>query len=157
MIPPTVSSTQISGSYVGCMAFDSMMQSTLQCFYDHQCLFQLFNQTNIKALNATLNSTFSIDTKIQTLIEQQFIENWSNEKDFESFFKECQPNRCTYSYNARGNAVFVVTLMASLVGGLFVVLKITSSLFVLVYEGIKNRVTRKFTQSSICDENDQSK
>ena len=131
MVPPTVSSAQISGLRIGCTPFSSILQSTLQCFYDHQCLFDLFNQTSIEPLNSSVNSSFATDTKISTLIEELFVESWSNQKDFKSFFEECQPNRCTYSYNSRGNTVFVITQMLSLVGGLFAALKI-AAIFIML-------------------------
>jgi hypothetical protein len=155
MIPPMVSSTQISGLYIGCMSFDSIMESTLECFYDNNCLLELFNKTNMQPLNSSINT---IDTKITTLIEELFVESWSSEKDFESFFKECQPNKCTYSYNSRGNVGYVISVMLSLVGGLFVALKVASSLIVISYKKARNKIMIKLSQAaSLSNENNQGK
>ena len=157
IIPPIVSSTEIPGLLTGCTPYQSILESTLQCFYNNQCLSELFNQTNIKPLNSSIDSTFTIDTKIRTLIEQFFIESWSIEKDFESFFNECRPNQCTYSYNSRGTIAFVITTMLSLVGGLFIALKIASSLMVILYKKIKNMIVLRLSTISFASENNQSK
>jgi len=83
-----------------------------------------------------------------------FIENWSNENDFEPFFKECQPIKCTYLYNARGSVVFVITIIFSLIGGLFVALKIVAFVIVSIYRKLEEKCKKK-SSSSI--ENDQGK
>jgi hypothetical protein len=106
-------------------------------------------------LNSSINT---IDTKITTLTEELFVESWSSEKDFESFFKECQPNKCTYSYNSRGNVGYVISVMLSLVGGLFVALKVASSLIVISYKKARNKIMIKLSQAaSLSNENNQGK
>lgn len=157
IIPPVASSTEIPGLLVGCMPYQSILESTLQCFYNDQCLTELFNHTNIKPLNSSINSAFPIFTKIGTLIDEFFIESWSNEKDFESFFNECRPNQCTYVYNSRGTIVFVITMMLSLVGGLFIALKVASNLMVALYQKIKRMIVRRLSIASFANENNQSK
>ncbi len=155
IIPPMVSSTQISGLHIGCMSSASIMESTLECFYDNNCLLELFNETNMQPLNSSINT---IDTKISTLIEEFFVESWSSETDFESFFKECQPKKCTYSYNSRGNIGYVIAVILSLVGGLFVALKVASSLIVISYKKARNKIIMKLSQAaSLSTENNQGK
>ena len=154
MIPPMISSTQISGLHIGCTSFDSIMESTLQCFYDNNCLLELFNKTNAKPLNISSNT---IDTKIRTLMEELFVESWSSEKDFASFFKECQPKKCTYSYNSRGNVGFVISVILSLIGGLFVALKVASSLSVISYKKTRHKIMIQRSQSSLSNKNNQGK
>jgi len=130
------------------------MESTLECFYLDHCLSEIFNLTYIKPLNNSIYSNFPIDTKIQILVEELFIENWTNEYNFESFFQECQTIKCTYSYNARRNVVFVITIIFSLIGGLFVALKIVAIVIVNIYRKLEEKCKKK-SSSSI--ENDQGK
>ena len=151
--PPMVSFIQIPGLYVGCMPLESIMESTLECFYDKNCLSLLFNTTNIQPLNSSVNSVFSIDTKIRILIEELFIESFSSTKDFASFFNQCQPNKCTYSYNARGDAAFIITTILSLIGGLFVALKIVATFIVKIYRILAKKLKKK----SVSPENNQGK
>ena len=139
-----ISLTLLPGLYVGCSSLDALMQSTLECFYQYQCLSQLFNRTDIKPLNGSIKSSYDIHTKFKVLIEKLFIEQRSSQKDFKSFYQECQPNRCSYSYNTRGNVAFIITTILSLVGGLFVALKATARLITSFYETIARKVTKSF-------------
>ncbi len=153
-----ISLTQISGLYIGCMPFDSIMESTLECFYDENCLSQLFNMTNIEALNSSINSTFPIDTQISTLVEELFLENLSNINDFALFFKECVPNKCIYSYNGRGNVAFIITTILSLIGGLSVALKIIAPLIVTLYRILERKYKKRSSHiSPVSTVGDQSK
>ena len=140
MVPLMASSTRISGLYVGCTPLDALMQSTLECFYQYRCLLQLFNRIDIKTLNSSMKSNYDIHTKVRFLIENLFIEQWSSETYFELFFHECRPNKCSYSYNTRGNVAFIVTTILSLVGGLFVALKAMGPLILILYKTIARKV-----------------
>ena len=144
MVPLMASLTLIPGLYVGCTPLDALMQSTLECFYQYQCLLQLFNRINIQPLNSSMKSNYDFHTKVRFLIEKLFIEQRSSQKDFKSFYKECKPNRCSYSYNTRGNVAFIITTILSLVGGLFVALKATARLITSFYETIARKVTKSF-------------
>ena len=151
--PPTISSTQIQGIYAGCMPFESMMQSTLQCFYDNDCLSKLFASRSVQSLKSEINSVYTMDTKINVLIQQLFIETWSIEKNFESFYSECKSSKCLYSYNSKGNVAFVVLATLSLTGGLFVALRILSMFIIKLCTKIK----KKYFNKSSSNENDQGK
>lgn len=142
MVPPMTSSTRISGLYVGCTPLDALMQSTLECFYQYQCLLQLFNRIDIKPLNSSMKSIYDIHTKVRFLIENLFVEQWSSEKNFELFFHECQPNKCSYSYNTRGSVAFIVTTILSLIGGLLVALKAMAPLILILYTTMARKVKK---------------
>lgn len=157
IIPPAISSTQITGLYVGCMPFDTVMESTLECFYSNDCLSLLFNRTNIKPLNSSIKTNYSIDTQVNVLIENLFIEDWSSEKDFESFFKECQPNKCSYSYNSKGNVAFIITTILSLIGGLFTALKIVATLLVVLFKRLEKKFKKRFCKISPDDKSNENK
>lgn len=76
MLPPDPSSIQIPGLYVGCTPLDAVMQSPLECFYQEECLSLIFDTTiNILPLNNSISGNFSISSKVQTLIENLFIED----------------------------------------------------------------------------------
>lgn len=129
--PPMIYSKQLPGLYTGCMPFQSIMQSTLQCFYDQNCLINLFpDLDSIQILNNDLNDIYSIDTQIDLIIDQLFIENVSITDDFQLFYSECSPTKCNYSYNSRGTAAFIMVTLLSLMGGLFIILKYISILTV---------------------------
>ena len=146
--PPMKSSTQLQGLYVGCMPFDSIMKSTLECFYNEHCLSQLFFYVeNIHSLNFDVNSVYSNDTKIDFLIQQLFVENISITKNFESLYLECKPNKCFYSYSSNGNLAFIILTILSLIGGLYVVLQVMSIFIIQFYQKIKIKCSERSTNS----------
>ena len=143
LIPPTISEAQIPGLRVGCMPFTSIIESTLECFYSNDCLLHLSPGTNQTALNSNITSQFPVDTKIGILIQELFLENLSSRKNFSAFFQACQPNTCTYSYNAKGHIAFIISTILSLVGGLSIALKIFASLVVIIYQIVQKRLQKK--------------
>lgn len=138
--PPKISSTHIQGLYVGCMPYESLVKSTLECFYDDQ-LFA--NIENILSLIYDRNSVYSNDTKVDFLIQQLFIETISVTANFESFYSECKPTKCLYSYNSKGDVAFVILTILSLISGLFVPLKMISLFMVRFYHGLRRKCSTK--------------
>ena len=142
--PSMTSQTQIQGLHTGCLPFESIMESTLECFYNHDCLRQLFpNFDTIQALDINLDHTYSNNRKLADLIDELFIENVSITTDFEAFYSECMPKKCIYSYNSRGNAIFLVLTILSLIGGLYVAVKTISMIIVNLYRTIGDKCTKQ--------------
>lgn len=148
MFPPTLSTTQISNIQVGCMPFDAITKSTLECFYQFECLSLLFNTSDIKPLDINVKSNYPITTIIDTLFEQLFIENISSIKNFESFFQQCQPTKCSYLYNSRGNIAFIITIILSLISGLFTGFKFVAPFILEFYQIIRKKIKKCFSSKS---------
>lgn len=153
MTPPVISATQIQGLHTGCMPFESIMESTLECFYRNDCLSNLFDSRRTQPLKTEIKSVYTINTKINDLIYELFIETWSIEKDFELFYSECNPNKCLYSYNRKGNLIFVILTTLSLCSGLIIALRIVSMFIIHLYTIIK----KKYSNGSLDNENNQGK
>jgi len=142
--PPIISSKHIQRLYVGCMPYESLVKSTLECFYDDYCLSQLFaNIENIQSLIYDRNSVYSNDTKVDFLIQQLFIETISVTANFESFYSECKPTKCLYLYNSKGDVAFVILTILSLSSGLFVALKMISLFMIRFYHGLRRKCSTK--------------
>lgn len=147
-----ISSTQIEGLYVGCMPYEAILHSTLECFYNDHCLSQLFvNKENIQSLNYDINSVYSYHSKIDLLTGQLFIETVAITKNFESFYSECKPIKCIYSYSSKGDVAFVILTILSLIGGLFVALQMISIYMVRFYQAIR----RKCFETSLNNTNNE--
>ena len=153
IIPPTSAATQVEGLHTGCMPFESLMESTLECFYNNDCLSKLFDSRSVQSLKSEINSVYTINTKVNVLIQELFIENLSTVTDFELFYSECKPNKCFYSYNSKGTVAFVILTILSLTGGLFVALQIMSMFIIEFYTKIKQKC---FNRSS-SDEHNEGK
>ncbi len=116
----------IKGLKMGCTPSESFRASTLECFYDQTCLDiiqQYNNSTNrIIPLSVTVNQ-FPINTSMAELIDNLFVEQWSTTKNYSSYFKQCAPVLCSYSYTQDFNLLYIITILLGLQGGLTIVLK----------------------------------
>lgn len=128
----------IPGLNYACFPIDSILVSTLECFFNQSCIQMLsdnrlydfgdyylpVNLTNIRALDVNLKSQYYPNTTMETIISQLFVENWTTSADFMAHYQQCQPKYCTYTYIERYQAVFIITSVIGLVGGLTVVFEI---------------------------------
>lgn len=122
----------IKGLKIGCTPSESFRASTLECFYDASCITLIqdyanyttrFNSANHPPpLSATMNRS-SINTTIAELINDLFVEKWSTTISYSSYYQQCSPFSCSYTYIQRFNSLYIVTLLLSLKGGLMIVLK----------------------------------
>ncbi|CAF3918156.1 unnamed protein product [Adineta steineri] len=117
----------VKGLKIGCTPSESFRASTLECFYDRSCIDLIHQYTNYtKSYNplSTTNSRFSINTTIAELIDNLFVEKWSTEKNYSSYFHECSPLYCSYTYiHKKISFVYTITVLLGLQGGLGLVLK----------------------------------
>ncbi|CAF3580789.1 unnamed protein product [Adineta steineri] len=120
----------VPGLFDGCYIVKALLQSTLECFYSQTCIIQLqshynYNSTmNIKSLNASSKTKYSVHSTVQHLLNQLMIEEWNANDKYENYYNKCQPIECSYSYKTRNGIVYIITALLGLVGGLITVLKI---------------------------------
>ena len=120
----------IPGIYVGCYAIESLLQSTLECFYDQICIdtlrYYLSSSVSLNpiALDSLMSSNYSVNSTINDLLQQLMIERWSSSSMYENYYNQCRPTQCIYTYETRHDALYIVTTLIGLVGGLVTVLKI---------------------------------
>ena len=140
----TINTTMIlpvPGWYMGCSLIDSLLHSTLECYYDQMCIDSIYAAHmvwtwfpipwNISAprpgpLNTTraTMSRFSTNTTIRDCIKKLLVDDWHVETNFTAYYEECQPIQCSYTEGVRKNFISVVTTIIALLGGLMTVLNI---------------------------------
>ncbi|CAF0735488.1 unnamed protein product [Adineta steineri] len=120
----------VPGYYIGCYEIESMLHSTFECFSNEICLQNISNliySTSKYPYNATAmnlnNSHYNATTSVQYIIENLMIEDWNNQTLFQSYFEQCNPYLCTYSYDIKGDISYVFTITIGLIGGLTTILK----------------------------------
>ncbi|CAF4250633.1 unnamed protein product, partial [Rotaria sp. Silwood2] len=95
-VPPEPPIAYVTGFVAGCYALESLLQSTLECFFDQECLntvvqfFSSSNLTNVEALNENVTQ-FPRQTTIGVILRELFIENWVTMSSFENYFAQCAP------------------------------------------------------------------
>jgi hypothetical protein len=136
---------KVTGFVVGCYAIESLLQSTLECFFNTTCLhtiltfFPLPINSTFVVLN--LNQThFDPQTPIETLVNNLFIERWSTVNSFSSYYAQCAPISCTYTFTQRNNALYVLTKLLGLYGGIVVVLRFIVPYLIAWW---RNRILRR--------------
>jgi hypothetical protein len=80
--------------------------------------------TNVIPLDPMVNSRFSPNTTLSTISAQLFIEDWTNSTNFSSYYNQCAPDECTYTYETRFNTAYIISTLFGIVGGLAVALRI---------------------------------
>ncbi|CAF1607131.1 unnamed protein product, partial [Didymodactylos carnosus] len=134
--------TTVNGLYCGCYIVNSLLQSTLECFYDDNptCFEQLnlilspiSNQRlNFSLLNSTQNSLYQSNTTIEQIVDNLMVEQWNPLISYQSYFNECNPDQCTYTYVKNFDYIYTITTILGLIGGLNTVLKILIPKFVII-------------------------
>ncbi|CAF1269254.1 unnamed protein product [Adineta steineri] len=109
----------------------SVLLSTLECFYNETCLSKITNlidstapSTNFSTLRLSLLSdNESQYDKIEILVNKLFIQSWpTNQSSYESYFNQCHPLTCQYSYKIRFSLVYAITTIAGLSAELYAVM-----------------------------------
>ncbi|CAF4465058.1 unnamed protein product [Rotaria magnacalcarata] len=120
---------KIPGIYKGCFMIESLLQSTLECFYNQTCINQLNSyllsnsSLDVKALDSSLTSRFVEKSTMEELINKLLIEQWNLSMIHENYYNACQPISCIYSYTTRNDIIYILTIVIGLVGGIIEILK----------------------------------
>ncbi|CAF1140643.1 unnamed protein product [Adineta steineri] len=150
-----INSTQpitIKGLKMGCTPSESLLASTLECFYDQSCINIIQTMAGYNKnitpipLNIT-NSRFLMNMTVMDLINDLFVEKWSAIMNYSSYFHKCSPMICSYTYIQQLNSFYTLTYLLGLYGGLTIVLKWISPKIVYFINKIYQR--RKKTTNSI--------
>lgn len=125
----------VSGIFVGCSAIESLLQSTMECLFDWSCLETIHtfipssNIAGVYALNRN-QTKFVPNTSIEIIINNLFVENWSMNASFSNYYAQCAPILCTYTIIQRNNALYVLTKLLGIYGGLTAALRLCVPLIV---------------------------
>ncbi|CAF1203034.1 unnamed protein product [Adineta ricciae] len=117
---------KIPGLKMGCLPSESLLSSTLECFSNQTCLNIIQQYTNLtnRILPIPLpgNKVF-INKTVNELMNDLFVESWSKNPNYTSYFNQCSPSVCLYNYNQRFHLLNLITFLLSLHNGLSIVLK----------------------------------
>lgn len=136
----------VPGWVTACYTADSLLLSTLECFYsESDCLPTLTYYAYIATLWNTDNSLFiprpliynnSIsrfppDTKLSVIFMNLMIEQWNFISSYDSYFQACSPTFCTHlnTMKTKNFAEIIITLV-SIIGGLTVTLRLLTMVLI---------------------------
>ena len=117
---------KVPGIVSGCLPVNSILLSTLECFYNQTCVDQLitFFSTTEKftAMASNESSRYDLNSTVQTIIDELMIEQWSNILSYNTYYFQCAPALCTYAKLERNSIIFILTQLISILGGLTILL-----------------------------------
>ncbi|CAF1509502.1 unnamed protein product [Rotaria sp. Silwood1] len=120
------------GLSFNCFIVNSVLKSSLKCWYNYSCLNEvltkltfsnLFNLPNITVLDDTLPSRFLPYIPIEILLNEMMVEQWYTIVNYMALYKNCHPIYCTYVYDGKHNALYLITIIIGIFGGLDIILR----------------------------------
>ncbi|CAF1134851.1 unnamed protein product [Adineta ricciae] len=128
--------TSVNGFFTGCTPFEALLQSTMDCLYDLECILWLLNyfpnlnHTNKFHWNNLILSSKHDNKTVLVHFENLFIENWLLNMNYSTYFNQCSPSTCSYSTKIRSNFSSAFTLLISLYGGLIIIFRLIVSFLI---------------------------
>ncbi|CAF2727328.1 unnamed protein product [Rotaria sp. Silwood2] len=116
----------IPGMIGDCFIVDATLASTLECYYNSSCFSLLHGESsiNVKLLLENSNKRFLINSTVQALIDEAMVDSLTTEILFDSFYRQCSPTHCSYSYTNRFSFIFIITTIIGIYSGASFVLRL---------------------------------
>ncbi|CAF0758693.1 unnamed protein product [Adineta ricciae] len=137
----TIVTWQLEGIHGGCTVIDSVLKSSMMCWFKKGCVTRLqihnsnkntSNALPIRLLDRNLSSRYSPDTRIENIVNDIMIEDWNFSHSFDKFYHECKPMSCTFTYEKKTNVFYIVTVLVSLIGGINIILRWFSLIIITI-------------------------
>ncbi|CAF3324431.1 unnamed protein product [Rotaria sp. Silwood2] len=144
----------IDGLRFGCSILESLLQSSLECFYSFTCIEQLliampmggpmYNQFYRVPIDCFVpinisGSNFVVNDTIETIVNRMLIESWSADVSYELFYSACAPQQCSFKLTYRFDPLDVMTTFLSIFAGLSLSLRFFVPRLVMLIYKIRNR------------------
>ncbi|UJR08052.1 hypothetical protein I4U23_012329 [Adineta vaga] len=124
---------QLEGIHGGCSIIDTVMRSSLICWFNQDCmnkLRKLVSKIGIPIpdstilLDPSLSSRYFPNTSIETIFNEIMIEEWKFSSSYENFYSKCKPLFCSFTCEKKTNMIHIITILISLIGGINTILRL---------------------------------
>ncbi|CAF0999681.1 unnamed protein product [Adineta steineri] len=153
----------VPGSYVGCSVTESLLLSTLECFYSSSDCFvilmnyiqemYLYNVENplwfdVQPLNYDrMLSRYPPNTSISIIIKEMMIEQWNSSFSYKHFYESCAPSYCTYPRKVHTKTIIgVLITMIAMIGGLIISLRLITPQLIKFITSLLTMIIRRQQQ-----------
>ncbi|CAF4128482.1 unnamed protein product, partial [Rotaria sordida] len=113
---------KIPGMLHSCLPVNTILLSTLECFYNQTCLNDLVSllptTETFTAMSEFEQSRYKLNSTIQTIIDNLMIEEWVINISYKKYYDQCAPISCTYFEDKKYDWKFVLTQLIGLLGSL---------------------------------------
>ena len=133
------------GMMVGCYPIEALLQTRLECFYDQQCIDSdgYFLKLNISPLEV---SPFNMNTTIESMLNHLMVEHYFTNISYTTYFNQCAPSSCTYSYIGYQNTIDTITSLIGLYGGVVIITRCIAVIMTKLWFNRKHRVNPEMTE-----------
>lgn len=118
---------------------EGLFLSSLRCFFNQTCIDSLQIFQSAIALNSTIPSRYSPDTKFNQIIGNLFIEEYHSTISYEQYYSQCKPLSCSYAVEIVREPIEVFTTCLGILGGLKAIL---STLIPIIVNGIDGLIVK---------------
>ncbi|CAF4177164.1 unnamed protein product, partial [Rotaria sordida] len=116
---------KIPGMVHSCLPVNTILLSTLECFYNQTCLNDLVSllptTEAFTAMSQFEQTRYELNSTIQTIIDNLMIEEWVIDISYKKYYEQCAPISCTYFKNDKYDWKFVLTQLIGLLGCIIMV------------------------------------
>ena len=127
------------GMLTGCYPLESILQSTLACFYNQQCI-DPSNKFVAMKLSLSTPTRFPLTTTIESIVNQLMVEELHSNVSYDLYFNQCKPLLCTYSYVDNRRIIEGITTLIGLYGGLLIICHLLAIIIVKPFRCLSSRV-----------------
>ena len=143
--------TSAFGLFVDCYPVDATLASSLQCYFSSNCSNRLHPTTPFLQLSESHLVRHQINTTVETLFNDLFVEDLSKRVLFGNYYVQCSPSSCIYIFERRFDVLFMFSTIIGVIGGLVAVLKFISPLLVKLACRIRAKIGTPATATTRVD------
>lgn len=150
----------LPGLVSGCSQIDSLLFSTLECFYSDSICFSILMKSmkeyflwnaqdslwfDVRPLvNHAISPRFHTNSSILEIIRSIMIEQWNPSYSYENLYKLCSPINCIYSKKIyTNNTIGIIVILISMIGGLILSMRLVATYFILLLNKIISIIKRQ--------------
>ncbi|CAF3889918.1 unnamed protein product [Rotaria sp. Silwood1] len=141
---------KIPGMSHSCLPVNTILLSSLECFYNQTCLNNLVSllptTVNFTVISELEQSRYKLNSTIQTIIDNLMIEEWVTDISYKKYYEQCAPISCTYFKNDKYDWKFVLT---QLIGLLASIITVCSFIIQKIVKFVRRRPSQN-TESISC-------
>ena len=115
----------LPGFHIGCYVIKALLQSSLICLYELQCVEFIHKLPSIEfaCLDPLKSSRFFPNLTVQRIVDELMLETWNEKTTYEKYYNACQPIECTYVLQTKHDLVYIFTTLFGIAGGLMIILE----------------------------------
>ena len=172
----------VPDSFLGCSEINSLLLSTLECFFSDSICFDIARNYLQQTYVWNINSVFPIfeineaspvwfnakpliynstttnlyrNTSISTIMQNLMIEQWNPSYSYENFYQLCSPNYCMFRTRVRTNSLIqIIVLFISMIGGLMISIRLIAPYLVIFIMKVMSIFRRKDEEENNNNNND---